>query len=193
MFEQELNLTAFKYIILGLIIEKVTGKSFETNLRELILEPCSMNDTGYECDCNPILNTKHDQRACGYKCSTDSNAFETCRFINMSTVRSAGGIYSTIEDLYRLDRYLYEEKLLHNHTKKMMFKPVRGAYALGWQIERSKHRRIKQQHTGEIFGFQSCLVRFPKDNACIIILSNLEETPIYDMIDKLTDILFEEK
>ncbi|CAF2905745.1 unnamed protein product [Rotaria sp. Silwood2] len=75
------------YILLGLIIEKVTGKSYETNLRELILKPCCMNDTGYECDCNPILNTKHNQRACGYICSKDSNSFETCRFINMSTAR----------------------------------------------------------------------------------------------------------
>ncbi|CAF0851302.1 unnamed protein product [Rotaria sordida] len=181
------------YILLGLIIEKVTGKSYETNLREFILEPCCMNDTGYECDNNPILNTKHNQRACGYICSTDSNSFDTCRFINMSTVRSAGGIYSTIEDLYRLDRYLYGEKLLNNHTKKIMFKPVKEHYALGWEVERLKHRRIKQQHTGEIFGFYSCLARFPKDNACIIILTNLEGISVHDILDSLTDILFQEK
>jgi hypothetical protein len=52
-----------------------------------------MQDTGYECDCDHVLNTKHHQRACGYICSTDSNNFETCRFINMSAARSAGGIY----------------------------------------------------------------------------------------------------
>jgi hypothetical protein len=90
-----------------------------------------MNDTGYECDCNPRLDVKHDRRADGYICNTDSNGFETCRFINMSTARSAGGIYSTIEDLYRFDRYLYGEKILTNKTKKIMFKPMREHYALG--------------------------------------------------------------
>ena len=90
-----------------------------------------MRDTGYECDCNSILNTKHNTRACGYICSTDANGFETCRFIDMSTARSAGGISSTVEDLYRLDRYLYGEKLLNNRTKSMMFKPVKENYALG--------------------------------------------------------------
>jgi hypothetical protein len=49
----------------------------------------------------------------------------------MSTARSAGGIYSTIEDLYRFDRYLYGEKILTNKTKKIMFKPMREHYALG--------------------------------------------------------------
>ncbi len=90
-----------------------------------------MKDTGYECDCKPVFNTKHDQRACGYVCSTDENGFETCRYIDMSLARSAGGISSTVEDLYRFDRSLYGEKILNNRTKKLMFKPVKEHYALG--------------------------------------------------------------
>ncbi len=116
---------------MGLIIEKVTGKSYESNLQEFILEPCQMKDTAYECDCHQILNTKHNQRASGYICNTDANGFQTCRYIDMSTARSAGGISSTIEDLYRFDRYLYEEKILHNRTKTIMFKPIKEHYALG--------------------------------------------------------------
>ncbi|CAF3340208.1 unnamed protein product [Rotaria socialis] len=181
------------YILLGLIIEKVTGKSYESNLREIILEPCLMNDTGYECDCDFVSNTKHTQRAYGYTCDTNTNIFESCRFINMSTARSAGGIHSTVEDLYRLDRYLYGEKLIQNPTKKLMFKPVREHYALGWEIHRLKHGKVKQQHFGEIFGFISCLIRFPNDNACIIVLSNLEGTSMHEIADTLSDILFQEK
>jgi hypothetical protein len=51
---------------------------------------------------------------------------------------------------------------------------------------------MRQQHTGQIFGFTSCLARFPNDNACIIILSNFEETSIDDLIERLADILFGE-
>lgn len=90
-----------------------------------------MLDTGYECDCNYPLTTKHNQRAAGYICSKDINGFETCRAINMSTARSAGGIYSTIEDLYRFDRCLYGEKVLNKRTKSIMFKPIKQHYALG--------------------------------------------------------------
>ncbi|CAF1266359.1 unnamed protein product [Adineta ricciae] len=185
------NYSNSNYILLGLIIEKVTGKSYETNLRELILEPCHMNDTGYECDCIDISPIIQNRRACGYICNTDSNGFETCRFIDMSTARSAGGIYSTVEDLYRFDKALYGEKLLKNRTKKLMFKPVREHYALGWKVYRLKHGRIKQQHTGQIFGFESCFVRFPDDHASIIILSNLEQASVESLVEDLTDILFQ--
>lgn len=61
-----------------------------------------------------------------------------------------------------------------------------------WQIYRLKHGRVKQQHEGQIFGFTSCFARFPNDNACLIILSNLEETSIEELTASLTDILFEE-
>ena len=74
-----------------------------------------------------------------------------------------------------------------------MFSKVKEDYALGWEIQRVKHRRIRQQHLGQIFGFMSCLARFPNDNACIIILSNLEQADIKDILEDLTDILFEDK
>ena len=115
-----------------MIIEKVTGKSYDANLRESILEPCSMKDTGYESNNNDFLtDEKHLKRAYGYVCNENGNGFQNCRFIDMSTARSAGGIYSTIEDLYRFDRYLHGKKLLKESTKKLMFKPVRDNYALG--------------------------------------------------------------
>jgi CubicO group peptidase (beta-lactamase class C family) len=87
-----------------------------------------MKNTGYECSSDRILDKK---RAYGYICNTDTNVFGTCRFIDMSTARSAGGIYSTIEDLYRFDRFLYGEKLLKTRTKNLMFKPIKEEYALG--------------------------------------------------------------
>lgn len=62
-----------------------------------------------------------------------------------------------------------------------------------WTVHKLKHGRIKQHHFGEIFGFNSALVRFPKDNACIILLSNLEGLLLDDIIDNLVDILFQEQ
>ena len=61
-----------------------------------------------------------------------------------------------------------------------------------WEVNRLKKGRIRQHHPGQIFGFTSCLARFPRDNACIIFLSNFEETSVDDVMETLTDILFEE-
>lgn len=91
-----------------------------------------MKNTGYECDDHaPLLCHGRAKRACGYVCSRDSNNFQTCRYIDMSTARGAGGMYSTVEDLYRFDRYLYDQTILKEKTKKLMFTPVREHYALG--------------------------------------------------------------
>lgn len=110
----------------------MTGKSFDSVLREFILEPCSMNNTGYEsCNDDFLKNDQHLRRAYGHVCTDDGKDFRTCRFIDMSTARTAGGIYSTVEDLYRFDRFLYGKKLICEKTKKTMFKPVRDEYALG--------------------------------------------------------------
>ena len=67
-----------------------------------------------------------------------------------------------------------------------------GEIYSSWEVHRLDRGRIRQQHSGQIFGFTSCLARFPQDDATIIVLSNLEETSIDDLIDRLTDILFEE-
>ncbi|CAF0914918.1 unnamed protein product [Didymodactylos carnosus] len=210
------------FILLGNIIEKVTGKSYEENLYKFILEPCCMNDSGYDCDHDTstpkqqivdsniteqkqtelILETKpHEplvkktKRACGYICHTDPDGLGTCRFIDMSLARAAGGIYSTVEDLYKFDRCLYNETILRRATKKVMFKPVKEDYALGWRIEHPGSRlpwlrHLCIAHEGEIFGFMSAMARFPKDNAFIAVLSNFEHTDIAKIRRDLTDILY---
>jgi hypothetical protein len=65
-------------------------------------------------------------------------------------------------------------------------------FYFSWEIYRLNNKRIKQQHIGEIFGFTSLIMRFPNDNACIIVLSNLEGISMEEISEHLTDILFEE-
>ena len=69
---------------------------------------------------------------------------------------------------------------------------VSSSSFFSWHIRRTDGGRIQQEHTGQIFGFTSILVRFPRENSCIIVLSNLEETSVETVVDRLSDILFQE-
>lgn len=104
------------YHVLGLLIEKVTGKSWEEALRENILKPAGMADTGYDRS-EAILA----QRAAGYQATPDG--VQNAAFVEMSIPYSAGAMYSTVDDLYKWDRALYTEQLLPAKFRDMLFEP----------------------------------------------------------------------
>ncbi|MGK0388068.1 MAG: CubicO group peptidase (beta-lactamase class C family), partial [Maribacter sp.] len=101
------------YALLGVIIEKTTGKSFEEVLKEKILQPLKMNNTGYDNHRTVLKN-----RAAGYNKS--GRNFTNASHIDMSVGYTAGGIYSTVEDMYLWDQALYTEKLLPKKYLDMM-------------------------------------------------------------------------
>jgi len=123
------------YILLGYIIEKVTGKSYEDNLKERIFEPLGMKNSGY--DHNEEIISK---RASGYD-KAGPDYFNT-RYIDMSVPYSAGAIYSTVEDLYLWDQALYTEKLLSQKYMDKIFTPYvkpqfADFYGYGWGLSKN--------------------------------------------------------
>lgn len=158
------------YYILGGVIEQVTGKTFAQVLEQRILKPAKMFDSGV--DVNQKLLTK---RASGYKKrGTDlSNA----EYIDMSVPFSAGNLYSTVEDLYKLDRLLYTEKLLPEKLKQQMFTPNKVGYGFGWAIYNEKFgedsKPVKMTaHSGAVNGFAALLIRMIDDDRTVILLHN---------------------
>lgn len=173
------------YILLGYIIEKVSGKSYEAYLKENIFDPLEMGDSGYDHH-RTIL--KH--RAAGYFPGKDGVV--NAEYIDMSIPHGGGGLYSTIEDMYRWDRALYTEKLVKKSSLDKMFTPFKNDYGYGWKIEQQlNHKCIS--HAGGIEGFAAQISRYPEDNACMIVLSNFQHAPVNDMSRDLAAILFGEK
>jgi len=117
------------YFLLGAIIEKVTGKTYEQALKENILDPLNLKNTGYDLH-SPIL----PKRAAGYEKNFDG--FTNAPYLDMSLPYSAGAMYSTVEDLYLWDQALYTEKLLSNKFKQIMFTPYLSNYAYGWGVRK---------------------------------------------------------
>ena len=90
---------------------------------------------------------------------------------------AAGGLYSTVGDLYRWDQALYAEKLLSKKSLSEMFTPYKGNYGYGWYIaEQDGHRFIN--HSGWIDGFAASFGRYPDDRLTVIVLSNIDSAPV---------------
>ncbi len=169
------------YILLGYIIEKVSGEPYQVFLRRHIFEPLGMTDTDYD-DSRRILKN----RATGY--SLRGGSLVNAAYVNMSIPFSAGGLYSTVEDLYKWDQSLYTEKLVSRRTLNAMFSPGKGNYGYGWYIEKQLDTRFIT-HSGWLDGFHSFIVRLPDKQVTVIVLSNLDSAPASTISRALTAIV----
>jgi len=173
------------YIVLGYIIEKVSKKSYEDYLKENILQPLNMEDTGYGHNL-PVLKN----RAAGYSLAKDDLA--NASYIDMTIPHAAGALYSTVEDLYLWDRTLYTEKLISKSSLDKMFTPFKDNYGYGWGISKLfGHKRIS--HGGGINGFTTNISRYTDDDVCIIVLSNFDHSSTGKISRDLAAIVFREK
>ena len=183
------------YIVLGYIIEKVTGKTYEEMLKEKIFEPLGMKNSGYDHTAYII-----PKRASGYnKIGTD---YFNTQYIDMSVPYSAGSICSTIEDLYLWDQALYTSKLL---SKKYMDKiftpyskpPFADGYGYGWGLSKKYFDGLKDTlnivaHGGTINGFNSIILRITNDRDLIVLLNNTGVTNLNEISNKIIDILYDQ-
>ena len=159
------------YFLLGAIIEKVTGKSYESVLKTRIFEPLGMTNSGYD-NHAPLLQ----KRAAGYE--KTPAGFVNAAYLDMSLPYAAGSLYSTVEDLYKWDQSLYGDKILSAASKKLMFTPGLSNYGYGFGISdqpigKTSEKTKVIQHGGGINGFNSLLTRLIDKQQTIILLDNV--------------------
>lgn len=182
---ERFNYSNSNYLILGLVIEKASGQTYEAFLKENIFAPLQMTNTGYEHPERIVPN-----RAAGY--SRNGETIVNAAYVDMSLPYSAGALYSTVEDLLRWDQALYSEKFLSSKSLAAMFTPFKNGYAYGWGISTLFNRRYIA-HTGGIEGFSTHITRFPDERATVIFLSNSETAVANVVANDLAAILFGEK
>lgn len=157
------------YLMLGQIIEKASGKSYEAYLTEQLFVPAGMTNT--RADSNAALIP---QRASGY--NSGNGKPRNADFIDMRIPGGAGTLLSTTADLYAWDRALASGKLFSEASTKKMFTPEKNNYAYGW-IVTPQGPNTSQAHSGGIDGFSTFLDRVPATGALIVILGNFEDAP----------------
>jgi len=172
------------YEVLGALIENVSGEPYAKYLSEHIFEPLGMADTGYDSATRIIPG-----RASGYRRDGDTGILVNASYLDMSVPYSAGALYSTVNDLYRWDRALYSEKLVSKKSLNQMFTPYRDGYGFGWKIVREVERKAIV-YGGSINGFSASIRRYPDDDACVIVLSNLQSVDAEKVAHDLGAILF---
>jgi len=179
------------YFLLGDIIEKVTGKPYEQVLKENILDPVGMKNTGYD-----HYGTVLSKRAAGY--IRTPNGYENAPYLDMTIPYAAGSLYSTVEDLFLWDQALYGDKILSTASKDLMFKPNLENYGYGFGIRKASLGPNKIavpviEHNGGINGFSTNIVRLVGDNRLIVLLDNTSQGRYLDGIALgITNILYDQ-
>lgn len=174
------------YVVLGVIIERLTGKAIQRVIEERITKPFGLDETGFD-NGRVVVN----DRAYGY----EMNIMEEipARFMDMTTAYASGGMYSTAKDLFKWDQVLYSDKLFKEPAyKDLMFTPYNQGYGYGWMINQQPigdtgRKTTVIQHGGGMFGFASTMWRLPEDKNTIIVLDNTS-TPSRIMSDIVQDI-----
>lgn len=176
------------YFLLGAIIERVTGKSYEQALKEMIFDPLGMKNTGYD-NHDPLIT----KRASGY--ALTSKGYVNAAYLDMSIPYAAGSLYSTVEDLYTWDQALYADKLITPPSKELMYKPFLDNYAYGWTVRPAPFKVNDQPvqtiaHGGGINGFSTVIVRYPTEKNLIVILDNTGSPNLNRLANTLARITY---
>ncbi|CZG39808.1 Penicillin-binding protein E [Legionella pneumophila] len=173
------------YVLLAQIIENITGTSYEKFLNQALFEPAQITDTLED---RALKIIPH--RAQGYGLLPNKK-IQNAQYIDLSCTKAAGSLLSTMEDLYKWDRVLYQNTILNEVSKSQMFYDQTGTgYGYGWAVdEKFGHRRVS--HGGAINGFLSEFSRYIGADVTIIVWNNtIFEEPNHKLPDALARIMF---
>ncbi|MBS0417797.1 MAG: beta-lactamase family protein [Proteobacteria bacterium] len=152
------------YVILGYIIEKVSGEHYADYIQRHIFDVLGMKSSGYD-----VSATILQERAAGY--SRDKDRFINAHFLSMTEPFAAGSLYATVDDMLIWDQALYTDRILSAASRQAMFTDYGHGYGFGWVINQ-EHGHARVQHAGGINGFITRFDRYPQDKLTIIVFSN---------------------
>lgn len=161
------------YVLVGAVIEAVTGKPWHQYLEDAFFEPLGMDDTHWGDDAAVI-----PRQVRGY--SSDGKELRAPRALSMTQPHAAGALVSSVDDLLTWNRALHEGKLLKPASYRAMTTPEGKAAedGYGYGINVGKLRgETALQHGGGIFGFSTFLLYLPESEVSVAILQNTDARP----------------
>ncbi len=153
------------YVLLGKLIEGVTGKPYTDFLKANIFEPLGMSATGF------VGSKEH---CSGYTALT--RGFAANKDCSLAWAGPGASIVSNAEDMAKFDGALDSNKLVKRSTLVQMFQPTPTKlgvidYGLGWQAEKF-NGSVVGMHAGKMNGFSSMYIRLLNERISVILLSN---------------------
>ncbi|UOX34401.1 beta-lactamase family protein [Flavobacterium sediminilitoris] len=159
------------YIVLGYIIEIVSGQSYEDFIQKNIFDKLEMKATYYANHRKIIKN-----RVSGYH---NKEGYINNDYISFTLPYASGSIMSTVDDMLKWQNAMDTNKLVSSKTKQKIltnYKLNSGEeihYGYGWHIKEINNS-ISIEHGGSIFGFKSMGIYLPKEKVYVIGLSNCD-------------------
>jgi len=168
------------YIILGFVIEKVSGEKYADYVREHIFKPLGMTHSGYD-DTRTIVAG----RAAGYE--FEKGVWSNAPYIAMSLPFAAGALYSTTGDLLLWEEAFFADKVVSKASREAMTTDYGSNYGFGL-VPRTQGTHKVIGHTGGINGFSTNLRRYPDDGLTVVVLSNLQSAPSMQIAQELVEL-----
>ena len=163
------------YVILGILIGKITGKFYGDFIKQRIFEPLQMTTARLISEADIVLN-----RASGYRLV--NGELKNQEWVSPATNSTAdGSLYFSILDLAKWEAALYTEKPLTQPSRNQIWTPARlrdntiKDYGFGWHLGRFHNQRLAF-HGGAWQGFKTFIIRFLDTELTIIFLANSWET-----------------
>lgn len=153
------------YFLLGLIIEELSDKPYETVVQEFIFAPLGMSNSGFDFQALPI-----EDKAQGYQ-YWNEGSIKPYKFYHQSFAYSAGNIYSTTADMLKWGKATLNNDILKEKTWDEAFKPRINGYAYGWQTGNYFGNRYVK-HSGSYPGHMSEFICYPDEEVIIVLLNN---------------------
>ena len=172
------------YILLGYIIEKISGKTLDAYFIENIFTPLDMKNTGFKNEDSFI-----DNLAVGYLSYNKDKAEKSWSETNAGVVRGSSGLCSTVEDLIKWDAALTNKKLITKESYYKMYTPHKSNYGYGWYVYKNSNENSYYEHYGVGSGYRSYILRNVEENTTVIIISNFGDVPFGVVTSVLKDIL----
>lgn len=163
--------STYGYVMLGRIIEEVSGISYQEYMQKNIFDVAQMQNTGVE-----WINEEYQNKSCLYH--HNGRKAKPGKQNNLSNRIPGGGFYSSLEDVLKFGNALLEEKFITEETLELMIQaePVEydgNKYALGWYLYGPPpNENLVIGHSGGQTGCTSQLMIVPKSKTVVVVLSN---------------------
>lgn len=173
----------FHYVVLGCLLEELTGEAYPDVITARVLEPAGMDATGFDDGGRP------DGLAIGYAWGPDGDPDLTLQ--DMSGIQAAGGLWSSARDLGRLHDALGDRAIVGEEAWAEMTRPVVMPMSSGW-FRNPMAGRECIGHSGGSNGYVADFLHFPDDDACVVVQSNYSFAPINRISNDVARLTFGE-
>jgi len=179
----EFRYSNFGYVMLGYIIEFVSGQDYFDYLNKVIFTPLSMDQAYYD-DPRMLIPGRSE----GYK-------FSDAQLVNDALKDpagyAAGGMLSSTEDMLKWRAALTSDVIIDAELRGRMFDPYLENYGLGWTIV-ERNERARYDHNGGTHGYNSRIVYYPEEEVFIAILGNNEDVRSATITCVIEGLIFNE-